>query len=125
MRSFEKYLQSKGELDQYKNKLLVPPYPNDLVLKVMERFFYSNTDIFLFCSQRSYLKASFQRGCMKRIELGNIDLKYEIEVFNNKWMTIILNNFRKDPYKPLIKVSKFFIERCLKDVESNIDVQTE
>lgn len=39
--AFEKYLKNKGELEQYKNKTLFPPYPNELVLKVViEKNYY-------------------------------------------------------------------------------------
>ena len=95
--AFEKYLKNKGELEQYKNKTLFPPYPNELVLKVVIKKNYYCKNISVAGFSQEFIVFLFENHFFHFYNKQNKELGLESVFYRacieNLFRDILVNNF--------------------------------
>lgn len=139
--SIQYYLQKNGEIDKYKDQLILPPIPNKFIVKFLKLKFnsygffisynhYDDLLVFLINRNAIHIKGlNLAKICEFLISINLIELLESIQKFQPLVSDIAFSKiFNKDWYYFLFndeRIKAFFFKYCLIDKESYLDFQTE
>ena len=119
--SIEYFLREKGILDQYKDTLLIPPFPNKLVINYIRRFsgntrlllygFFSIEFIIFIIKKRPISFINNKKElCMKAIEMHDMNFIRELRKYYPKVIGLVLR--RLTEYKGMMSDDSYYYNYC-------------
>ena len=140
--SIRYFFDKKGELDQYKNELILPPFPNHFIKNIIIKkwgnsvFISFDTSLLIFLLKNKILKYEIilELSNLYYYSIKHFDKYHNVlEILERKdslfiksaQVYILTSNWLDFLYNEDKNIKSFYFDKCLLDCEFNSELQTE